>query len=225
MVAAIAAAMISTSCENEKDFFKQYNTAANIQFLRSGGNYSDTLADSVKLGYADTCYVKIDDENSNVWVKYSENNLNIYLQDSLITQRRIKAQPGQSLLIAKGLKAGRFDGTIFLNDVYGLETQRKVKFTVFENLEPIALLKVDVIKQVSPLEISIDLSKSYDKDATYGGKIEEYEYRIGEFYVLSSAKFRSIKYVLPKQGSYLIKCRVKDNNKVWSKDVSFEVTV
>jgi hypothetical protein len=231
-MAVFTAFLSLSSCEEEKDFFINYNVL-DVKFSLRNKAFSDSLVDSIKLGFTENCKLKMSRNFSTIEVR----SLFDYAPSAFIAlksddvdggfgiEKGVVTETGEKEIFIKGGKIGNTLGLLIFKDGYGKEVKKKVKLTVFDNLEPVTNMQVDAIKNISPYEIEINLSNSYDRDAVYGGKIIEYEYRVGDFYILRTSKFASIKFVLPQKGSYLIKCRVKDNNNVYSTEKTKEITV
>ncbi len=231
-MAVVTAFLFLTSCEEEKDFFVNYNVL-DVQFSLRNKAFADSLVDSVKFGFTESCKLKMSQNFSSIEVRsqfeYSPSAFISLKKDEVGGEfdinKGVMTETGEKEIFIKGGKVGNTLGLLIFKDGYGKEVKKKVKLTVFENLEPVTNMQIEAIKNISPYEIEINLSNSYDRDAIYGGKIVEFEYRIGDFYLLRTSKFSSIKFVLPQKGTFLIKCRVKDNNGVYSVEKTKEITV
>jgi len=54
-----------------------------------------------------------------------------------------------------------------------------VQLTVFKNLIPVCVFTDTLIAQLSPYQVFIDASKSYDQDSKWGGTISKFNLFFG----------------------------------------------
>jgi hypothetical protein len=214
--------LLLSSCDREFDLFKETNKV-NLNFEESeitdGLKLTNgVLKDSVKQGQIRTYHIDISggsDDNVLTVDRFNASQaVEFYLNDSLVESSHAIAR-GRNTIGVKGLNAGSSKGSLVIKDVYSREANVPYEFTVFYNLPPTCRVSIMPIKELSPYEVMVDLSASSDGDEKYGGYINEYEYRIGSYYRLSSTK-PQIFHILPDSGTYDVRCRVQDNDGVWS---------
>src|SRR5690606_22756693 len=114
-------------------------------------------------------------------------------------------------------------------DLYGNKGEAEVKLTVFDNLPPVAKLKIQNAGNLIPKERIIDASASYDKDAKYGGYITHYKYlfssSVNQLQDSIVTVHPSVRYIFPKSGIYTVQIEVVDNNGASSQTVLETITV
>lgn len=128
----------------------------------------------------------------------------------------IDGQPEGSLTLHNGIYTVEWKPTLLgttlltfqLRDTDQHIREANVQVTVFDNLPPQALLKIEKLAQLSPLEYLIDASYSYDRDTKFGGGIVSYYYTInGKTFITDRP---SINWIFETVGSHPIQVKVSD---------------
>ena len=110
-------------------------------------------------------------------------------------------------------------------DSFSKSASVNMNFTVFTNLLPVAVFAVNQITGgLSPYEVQIDASASYDRDSKWGGKIVAYNYKINTNYNVTS-ELSSIRYIFDTSGQKKITVRVQDNSGDWSEEKTIYIIV
>jgi hypothetical protein len=206
--------LLIASCDNTEDPFKDDNKAPEITVKKHlGTEFEEQFTDSLKLitGLY-TFEYKIDDEETlSANITCDNETSEVTINDSEIT--------------LKPTETGNNKIDISSVDGFGVKTNTTVNIVIFDNLPPVAKVKVvesDAI--LSPLQRKIDASMSFDKDEKFGGKIDEYEFRI-ENETTTRTPDNHINKIFAQNGSYRIKVRVKDNDGVWSDTVTIRAII
>jgi hypothetical protein len=105
---------------------------------------------------------------------------------------------------------------ITATDKFSKTASINLNLTVFNNLPPVAVFTATQVQGgLSPYEVSIDASQSYDCDARWGGRVVAYRYKINTNYDVTSP-LSSIRYIFNDSGQQEITVSVQDNNGAWS---------
>jgi hypothetical protein len=227
-------AIMALSCDSSADSFKEKNDPISFEIRTSDGIYDyaryKQYEDSVKIGQPRTVHFTLFDDMKELTLSASfdkgGNNVVIVLEnDTIISERQYNVPVGKRMDInITGKSPGEVIGQLKFIDYYGESLSLPIYLFVFDNLYPVCKMDIKEVKELSEYEYLIDLSKSFDADAKFGGNIESYEYKIGNYYFLTTEK-SSIYHIFPTTGAYDIKCRVKDNDGAWSDVVSTKVTI
>ena len=179
----------------------------------SQANFSTQISDSEKLGHTYTCKYQLqsfDNLNINIIKSNSYDNVNINTSTSLISIQTSNAEYSVFKL-----------GVV---DPFSKSANASIQLTVFKNLIPICVFTDTLISQLSPYQVFIDASKSYDQDSKWGGAVVRYEYIIGTNYS-SITKASSINYIFDGPGQKVITVRCQDNDSAWSSPVTKYLTI
>lgn len=222
------------SCDDRAQRFFDLDTAPKISILnaRYFGENENYIIDSLKVGentsnrqYLFKLMIE-DAENNAANIRYehvagmgqlnfgnSEINRNefplLYNEKSL----DLRYQPFTELSVLK----------IILSDKLGKEDSLFLEIRTFDNLPPIAKLKIEEYQVNSRFEYLIDASNSQDLDTDYGGKIVKYHYKINQKAFVSLDP--EAKFIFPGPGNYSIHVAVEDNDAVMSEEVSQVLTI
>lgn len=185
----------------------------------------DNHPDSVKINHTFSLNLSINDDNKTVYLvpKFNTNECLFSVDGSEIA-------PGNELLFKNGvldivpISTGNIAYTLVFDDIYGNHQIKDYEFICFENLPPVADLKIKEIGQLSDFEVIIDATGSYDSDSGYDGKVVKYRYQIDDWFHLTTDK-ASIKYILPQEGTYTVSLQVLDNDGAWSDPVFQDVNM
>jgi len=214
--------VLLAACDREFDLFEKTNKV-NLSFEESeiaeGLKLTNgVLKDSVKRGQVRSYRVDITGGSDNNVLQVDRLNasqaVEFYLNDSLIDHSRQIAR-GKNTVGVKGVVAGSSRGSLVIKDTYERSVTIPYEFTVFYNLPPTCRVSIMSIKELSFHEMLIDLSASSDNDEKFGGYIDQYEYRVGSHFRLNTTS-PLIYHILPNDGVYEVRCRVRDDSGVWS---------
>jgi hypothetical protein len=233
-IICIVTVITALSCDSSIDLFKSKNDPILFEIRTNDGIYDyaryERYTDSVKINQPRTIHLTITDDMTELslsaWFDKGENNVSITLDnDTIISDHNYTILAGKRMNInIVGQRAGEVTGQFRFVDYYNESLSLLFSLTVFDNLSPICKMDIKEIKELSEYEYFIDLSKSFDGDARFGGGIDTYEYKIGNYYYLTTER-SAIYHIFPTTGSYDIKCRVKDNDGAWSDVVTTKITV
>jgi hypothetical protein len=220
----IIALLFAVGCDREFDPFEKVSSVnIDISFEESSLAESlpltnGVLKDSIKRGCTNTYRMDFgggSDNNTLLVDRQTPSRIvNFFLNDSLL-QSSAGIARGKHKVSVQGVAVGSCYGSLIIKDTYEHSAAIPYEFTVFHNLPPVCILGAIPIKDLSPYEVVIDLSASYDADAKYGGSIAAYEYRVGSYYKLTTSK-PLIYHILPDTGRYELRCRVRDSDGAWS---------
>lgn len=111
--------------------------------------------------------------------------------------------------------------SISSTDIFNKKYEIKFKILFKENQPPKPILKLILING-STSNYQLKGSESYDRDASIGGMIVEYQFIIDDIIINTSEA--NINHYF-KKGSHTLKLRVKDNDDVWSDYISQNLIV
>lgn len=206
------------SCDNRKDYLQDLNKEPELQIRKSGTSnaFGTSVSDSFKLeNFVYTCdYTFTDEKKENVVLStlYNSGSGTASIADS-----------NKTLVIAP-VTPGTQNIAMTATDQFGKKSTCNVSLTAFANLLPLAFVNVVQTDASAPYEINISALSSYDKDASFGGYIVEYEYKVGTTYIVNTP-FSNINYIFAAPGNYNIYVRVKDNDGGWSPTKTTNITV
>jgi hypothetical protein len=216
--------LFALGCDREFDPFEKASSVnLNISFEEAGlaGSMpmvNGVLKDSIKLGRTNTYRIDFGGGSDNNTLQIDRRTpsrvVDFFLNDSLL-QSAASIARGRHQIGVQGVSVGVCYGNLVIKDSYEHSATIPYEFTVFHNLAPVCALGIIPIKELSPYEVMIDLSASYDADAKHGGVIDTYEYRVGSYYKLTTTK-SLIYHILPDTNRYEVRCRVRDNDGAWS---------
>jgi hypothetical protein len=98
------------------------------------------------------------------------------------------------------------------------KTTAECEIVVLENQPPVVIEKITKLDNLSPYEIQVDLSESYDQDERFGGEVKEYWYSFSANYILEDQKREVIRYIYGSPGQKKITVKCKDNDGAWSEE-------
>ena len=191
------------SCDNRKDPYYGLDSGPVLQVMKiTDNNPSIEMTDSVKMGQVYTFkYILESYESLTLNIEKSRVNDSVVIEDGLVHVNAGNEGISSYLLKTK--------------DSFGKEATAHVQLTNFRNLKPICNFTVTKIGQLSPYEIEINASSSYDPDAKWGGQVVWYQYQIQTDYDVKNV-LSSIRYICDGNGQKKITVRVQDNNGDWS---------
>jgi len=214
MFSVIVAALVFNSCNNRKDYFYDLDVAPTLQIYdnASQGLTSNDIYDSLKIGVSyNTNFTFTSQVKSEVTATQTQGSDSIYIENDKIYIMPKTA--GQSVIQLKATDSFNKSACVNMN------------FTVFTNLLPVAVFAVNQITGgLSPYEVQIDASASYDRDSKWGGKIVAYNYKINTNYNVTS-ELSSIRYIFDTSGQKKITVRVQDNSGDWSEEKTIYIIV
>jgi hypothetical protein len=113
-------------------------------------------------------------------------------------------------------------------DNFGLTSSVSVQITAFENLAPVAVVRWTKRGLRDKYHYELRANESYDRDARFGGRVEEYEYKIlgvirRVLATTDDAAYHQV--IFPQKGIYPYEVRVRDNDGKWSEPRVGEVVV
>lgn len=107
---------------------------------------------------------------------------------------------------------GKVEIELELSDKVKLST-RSAKTFFFKNLAPVASFTYRWLTTVSPYQIELDPSDSYDPDGAQGGGIELYVWRFGDGTAVTAiSSDTTVKHTYMNAGSYTVRLKVADND-------------
>jgi hypothetical protein len=219
------------SCTYEEDLFESTKQAPTFYFIYNEKEFegvTDSLKiPAVEIGKKTISFDAVVSDKSSSLALTSE-----FIQgsgvlkvngDTLKQNGNVHLGKGKFPFLFTPTRSGKHIIDLYISDLYGKSVKRRVEFTVFTNLNPVANLSINQIRQNSTYEIEIDGSGSFDMDEKWGGKIQEYIFKIGSYYEFRTTEFASIKHILPGPGSYVISLQVVDNDGGVSQPVFDEI--
>ena len=197
------------SCNESINYFAQLDQTPQLCWNDSAALRCSYLSDSVKIGFPKT--------------------LNYTLQASTQTALNISGNNGYQIkllsdaLLISGLLSDTYFITLTCIDAYRKVCRDTLQLTVFQNLQPVAILSYTVQSQDGSCTLCLDGSASFDRDQQYGGCIVAYAYTIGTCTYVSSNPL--LNYSVIQGQTYMVQFQVEDNNLEWSAAVIDYITI
>jgi hypothetical protein len=218
--------VLLVSCNKREDYFKIENidpVATELKLSYSTGNVDLTsnpiiISDTLKRSLSNTYKfnITLDDEvdaikvSARIYEGSGSSKANTqYLTNSVtLSGKDIDISYVPSI---NGLHVVDYT----FEDVYGKVTIVRLRLFCFSNTSPIANFTFNNTQLFNPNEYRITATNSYDTDARFGGKIVEYEFKVGLYYDVTTSN-SYINHIFSGAGTYAIKVRAKDNDGAWS---------
>lgn len=220
--------------DETKTFLTSLNQAPQINF--STNPDIPVLSDSIKIGLKSSqksyrIVLKVTDKNKNLReIIYTQLAGRGQLkQDGIdIIENNISFKPDSSVLqfdyFPEVHGFHKLGLTAF--DNFNLSASVSIEITSFDNLAPIAKYNWTRLGQRSRYEYEIRAGESYDRDAKYGGTIEEFEFTVqGKVLSILTTTGTSFRTIFPGIGIYPVSVRVRDNDGKWSALIEREISV
>ena len=223
-------AIVILGCEKREDPFEADNTypimtiksTANVnKYEIKVGTYQNNHFDTI-VNIFDT----IKNDFNQIFLSISTENEGHHLKKYQISYNDTITIAELNLIIKnKGNYPNYTRDTVLVSatDYYNKTTTARIIICYIENLNPYTRFKVTKIGNVSPYEIRVDASDSYDSDSRYGGAIVAYHFDIAGYTVQNDDPI--LNHVLPGPGTYTIKVKVLDNNGQWSQEIQQTIDV
>lgn len=199
----IIAIGIFYSCDNRKDPYYDLDDIPVLTVQKLTDSEAKTsLSDSMKLGNPYIFkYNIISFQDLDLNIEKGRNLDNVEINNGLINVNTDLG--GVSTLVLK------------VKDAFGKASSANVQVTFFKNLVPVCKISVSQIAQLSPYEIDINASASFDQDAKWGGSVVKWEYQIQANYD-KQTDLNDIHYICDSPGQKKITVRCQDNDGAWS---------
>ena len=209
------------ACDDREKYILALNDKPTIVF----GTLQDgkiLLKDSMKLGLKTgqqyyELVLRLDDLNKNI-VKivqtWTTGEGTMYQDGNLLTKSDILL-PADGLvhlrIIPKTFGLNRITFTV--TDKLGATNEANLELTTFKNLAPVAQYVIYSIGLNDPLEYEIDATKSYDRDAKYGGTVERYYFYVNDVEIgARMGDNPKLKWIFDQKKTYKITVKVQDGD-------------
>ncbi|RAI96998.1 hypothetical protein LX64_05178 [Chitinophaga skermanii] len=212
-------------CDNREESLSELNSPPEI-FLQAqaGGPETKELIDSVKLSNTQFGYlpivIRVQDLNSNI----KSLRMSMVSGDGLLKQNDDEFTDTIRILGNKGIykfipaHPGAIIVRFVVTDYFNQRDSAQLKVFAFNNLAPIANLRIDPIGEVERFEYLLDGSLSYDPDKNLGGGLTKYIFIVNNT-TIAETRSSAIPFIFPSPGAYICKLRVVDNDGAVSKEV------
>lgn len=208
------------ACGETEDFINNINEAPQINF--TANSELPLLTDSIKISLKSSqkkysISLGVTDKNDNIKsVRYEQLSGVGELRQAgvVIVDDNINIESDQLEFDYFPINTGTHKIRLTVTDEFDQSSSVSIELEAFDNLRPVAAFSVAKIGQRNKLEYAIIANESYDRDAKFGGNVDEYEYRYLD--KISPTFKSSIPVIFPESKVYRIGLRVKDNDGVWS---------
>jgi len=212
----LLSAVTIVACNKRDDYFASINSE--IEVLLSGqdnewhlsNEYSAVLSDSVKVGKNYIISTQITSTKSIKSVIISKPSI------GQISYKGVEISYSESIdinlvdqLVYKSNSIGTVKITIKATDVYDREIEAELHLTVFDNLPPIARLKIIHVDNLDQYEYQFDASESFDQDSEFGGGIVQYLFTIDSLEIMYPDS--KMNHIFSQSGNYDISVKCWDN--------------
>lgn len=217
-------------CGGITEALEGLNDAPSINFLVTEDG-STVLYDSIKVSLktGQEFYdfeVSVYDVNENLSRVYYEKVSGLgemYKDGNLLPTNNIGFEDNTIKFSYRPDNAGLHEIRLRVEDTFGQSNGATIQLVAFENLPPVANLRVQKLAQKDEFEYRLRADESFDRDSKYGGQIALYEFTIND--VIYEMVANEKKHIFPESDVYEIFLRVKDNDGVWSERVGGSFTV
>lgn len=230
---------VGVGCDTTKEWMDALNEGPQLNFTNNAKD--PVFVDSIKMS------LKVNQESYKIKIRVTDKNDNIkeirYTQlagkgtlkqnEVDIIENNIEFRRDSSVLDFAYFPEILGDHSLALTatDDFGLSNTVTLQIIAFDNLLPVAVFDFGKIGVLSPNEYFIRARDSFDKDARFGGMVEEYEFTVlGKIYSLLAVNGNQIKVIFPsnpenKTVLYPVSVRVRDNDGKWSSAVEKTITI
>jgi len=202
------------SCDNRDVFIKQLNLPPDFQLTNLDGK--NIGLDSIKLSLKSTNLVSryklvVNGNNleKSVFVK-TVNGSGTVLFNGQSGDGERKVTNGTYTLTFTPSASGTTLINLELEDSYKNKKELSTSVVAFSNLPPVAAVALNNISVNDPREYLIDASSSFDRDASFGGFISSYTFKIANKSFTTDKS--SIKWIFGDKGNYEIGVTVTDSD-------------
>lgn len=214
LLIVISSVALLASCDNRKEFLKTLNPLPELQLTSIDGRtaLSDSIKYSLKSNKKTASFSVVvggNNQEKEVTIK-AVNKIGLLTLDGVNAEGTHTLKTGTQTLSYTPTATGKTLLNVSVKDNFDNIKEANVEVVTFDNLLPVARLSIQNIEVVDAKEYLIDASKSYDPDASFGGFITTYRYKIGNN-VFTSDK-SSIRWIFPKAGNYEIGVTVTDSD-------------
>jgi hypothetical protein len=214
LLSSVICAILIISCNNRDDYFYNITSGPVLEVYNpvsqslTTGNFSD----SAKIG-----------------VMYSTNFTMSAQTSASVTANELQGSDSLGVTGDKIYIMPKSEGlskiAITATDKLSKTSSVNLDLTVFRNLLPIVVFTATQVQGgLSPYEINIDASQSYDKDSKWGGRVVAYKFKINTNYDVTTP-LSSIRYIFDSAGQKEITVSVQDNNGDWSAEQTVYLVV
>lgn len=199
---------------NEKPTFKIRST--NDWSINSNKTFKTILNDSLKLGNEYEIEYSVTDDNESILLE-KKDNLNSSLLYNFVPNDIQSVKVGKGDLIISAGEIGFHQIKLEVTDQFENKHLNELNLTVFKNIIPVAEFSItENTNSNNPKEYIFNASSSYDQDAKFGGKIDQYIYEISNtqtnFSYTLPSNLKITPYLFPDTGTYSVSLRTIDNN-------------
>lgn len=228
----LVATFLLVGCDDSFDALNTTNSSPVISFSKDEIQLSiiDSVKVSPKLGnleYSGEVFFSDKDNGINgITFVFTKKSGEVYLEGNLIDSNiifKVDQIDNLNFKIVPTDGTGDYEIKVSVIDNLGAEGSATIELTAYENLAPVAMLSVEKVAIVDPLEYSFSASGSYDKDVNRGGGLMRYQYSVGDV-DLPVTDQPVINFIFPKPGGYEVKLKVQDNDGEWSNQATLVVT-
>jgi hypothetical protein len=229
----------TTGCDDRSDVANQLFDAPLIslrpQLQTDLDSSVKTITDSVKLSNPSLAYYPFwidvngnQTGNGNLQLLTFKNSVGngflMFNNDTILSGGAIPLVGNSTLVRYYPNLQGNTKTTFIVTNRIKESDSAFLNLVAFNNLPPVANLKVNFLGQADPYEYELDASGSYDVDANFGGQITQYDFIVNGAAAIQTIT-PTIKYIFPAPGNYIIQLKVQDNDGAFSQVVQNQITV
>jgi hypothetical protein len=226
---AVVLTSIIASCDDRLDQLQVLNQEPSVEFKKAD-SLTANLSDSLRLipGKKNVYNInlKVSDPNKNIqflnW-EITKGTYKLYYQNNeVMLPNSFRTDYGDIFLNFYPDSVGNYAAEFKATDRFGKIAVGKFNLYVFENLLPVANLKVTAVSEESA-EYIIDGSASFDPDSNFQGEIVNYEFSIDGTIV--NLKNPTLRYVFEGSGGHTVTLKVMDNSGGISNTVNSTINI
>lgn len=226
--------IIVMSCDDKDASLSELNVSPNLEYFTNDSNGWNNINGSIIQGHAKvwtpannlnySVAFRARDFNNNfgtLSINSLSEELIFFINDTPYVNTATVNLNSLSLAVRNNQPTIKtFNVTV--EDTWGAQESAYFEIKFHENLSPISGLSLELVEEIADNEYLLDASSSFDQDNYLGGFIVEYEYIIDD--VVITIPINQIYHVF-SQGQHTIKLRCKDNDDVWSDQITTTLTI
>ncbi|MDR0683083.1 MAG: hypothetical protein LBG15_14720 [Dysgonamonadaceae bacterium] len=200
ILSLLTSVIFFSACEDRKDYFAKGGFIPNVLIYKDN-ELKPAINDSLKI-----------DRNASYSYKVECNSP--VVMSSRVVNGDISVSISESDITVTSSRSGGGKVEVIATTELGKTGSCTMELWTFNNLPPVCNVIATIIDP-DLIDVEIDASQSYDKDAKFGGKIIEYEFQIDDLEVITTTK-PVIRQILRNSGVRTITARCKDDDNEWS---------
>ena len=213
--------VVLAGCDEREKYIKELNDLPVIGFGKLDAG-AVLLKDSMKMGLKSgqkyyELSLRVTDKNNNIVSVLTswQSGEGTISQDGNLVGAGGLLIPAEGIvnlrIVPKSLALNRI--AFVVTDKLNATGRADLELMSFNNLAPVARYSLKSLAVIDPLEYEIDASKSFDRDAKFGGTVERYYFYVNDVEIaVRSAAQPKLKWIFEDKRQYKITVKVQDSD-------------